>query len=208
MLKAPLFDRQGKRAGDVDLFEGLFGGDVNFPVLHQKVVMEQNAQRQGTSETKTRGQVAGGSKKPFRQKGTGRARQGTISAPHFRSGGIVFGPHPRGYDQKMPKKMRVAALRSALSGKAGMGEVLVIEEFTLSKISTKEADALLAQLDFAGKGLLVIAEYDETVLKSVRNLPYLKLRIAADVSARDIVNGGQIILTRAALGRMEEAWGK
>ncbi len=208
MAKAPLFDRQGKRAGECDLPDAMFAVTPNIGLIHQKVVAELNAARQGTSDTKTRSEVAGGGKKPYRQKGTGRARQGTTRAPHFRTGGIVFGPHPRSYTQRMPRKMRQAALRSALSAKAADGQLVVIEEFMLSKISTREAALILDAMDITGKAIVVIPQYDEVVLKSVRNIPNVALKPAAELSTRDIVDGGQVIITRGALARIEELWAK
>lgn len=206
MASAPLFDTSGRKAGEVDLPANLFAREISVPLMHQKVVAENNAARQGTSNTLTRGQVAGGGKKPYRQKGTGRARQGTVSAPHYRHGGIVFGPHPRDYTQKMPKKMRLAALKSALSAKAAAGELLVIEDFSLSRISTREAALLLDAMEVTGKALVIIEDSNETVQKSLRNIPGVQLRRALDVSTRDVVYGGQLVVTKAALAKMEEVW--
>lgn len=206
MASAPLFDSQGKRSGDVDLAEGVFGGDASVALVHQKVVAERNAARQGTSSTKGRSEVRGGGRKPYRQKGTGRARQGSIRAPHYTKGGVVFGPHPRDYTQKMPRKMRASAVRSALSMKASEGEVLVIEEFGLNRISTREAASILRSMEVAGKALVVLGESDEMVLKSFRNIAGVKVRSAREVSARDIVDGGRIVLVREALNKLEEAW--
>jgi large subunit ribosomal protein L4 len=208
MATARLFDKQGKPAGDIELAANLFGREPNLHLVHQKVVAELNAARQGTSDTKGRSEIAGGGKKPYRQKGTGRARQGTTRAPHYRHGGVVFGPTPRDYTQAMPKKMRRAALASALSAKAAAGDVLVIEEFMLPKISTREAALLLDAMEVTGKTLLVVAEYDEILLKSVRNIPGVRLRTALDISTRDVADGGQIVVTRGALARMEECWSK
>lgn len=206
MAKAPLFDPTGKKSGEFDLSEGLFGVEANVSLIHQKVVAERNAARQGTSNTLGRSDVRGGGKKPYRQKGTGRARQGTIRAPHYYHGGIVFGPHPRDYTQKMPKKMRQGAIRSALAAKAESDQIIIVEDFSLPKISTKEAAAFLKAIEVNGKALVVVAERDEVLLKSVRNIPNVVLRVASDLCARDIVNGGQLVVTRAAVGRMEELW--
>lgn len=206
MASAPLFDTQGKRTGDIDLSDGLFAAEGSVALVHQKIVAERNAARQGTSETKTRGQVAGGGKKPYRQKGTGRARQGSIVAPHYRKGGIVFGPHQRDFTQKLPKKMKVGALRAALSLKVEAGEVLVVQEFALSEISTRKAAALLASMGVQGKAVVVLPDYNDTVLKSLRNIPNVNVRKALDLCVGDIVGGGQIVLTKAAMEKMEEAW--
>lgn len=206
MATARLFDKQGKPAGDIELARELFGREPSVALMHQKVVAERNAARQGTSDTKGRSEISGGGKKPYRQKGTGRARQGTTRAPHYRHGGVVFGPTPRDFTQAMPRKMRRAALASALSAKAAAGEVLVIEEFTLPRISTREAALLLDAMDVTGKTLVVVGEYDETLLKSVRNIPGVRLRTALEISTSDVVDGGQIVVTRAALAKMEECW--
>ncbi|MCC6485503.1 MAG: 50S ribosomal protein L4 [Armatimonadetes bacterium] len=208
MAKAPLYDASGRRAGETDLSEAVFGSDVNIPLVHQKVVAERNAARQGTHDTRGRSEVAGGGRKPYRQKGTGRARQGSTRAPHYRHGGIVFGPTPRDYTQDMPRRMKQAALRSALSAKAADGQLLVIEDFKLSRISTREAALLLDAMEIGAKALLVVEDYDGTLLKSVRNIPGVVLRTAREVSTMDVVNGGQVVLTRAALVRIEEASAK
>lgn len=208
MAKAPLFDASGRRSGEAELSDAVFGSEVNIPLVHQRVVAERNAARQGTHDTRGRSEVAGGGKKPYRQKGTGRARQGSTRSPHYRHGGVVFGPTPREYTQEMPRKMKQAALRSALSAKAADGQVLIIEDLTLSKISTREAALLLDAMDIGGKALLVVADYDGTLLKSVRNIPGVELRTAREVSTLDVAGGGQIVITRAALAAMEEAAAK
>ncbi|BCW97640.1 MAG: 50S ribosomal protein L4 [Armatimonadota bacterium] len=206
MASAPLFDAQGRQAGTVDLSDGLFGVEGKISLVHQKLVAERNAQRQGTSDTRTRGEVSGGGRKPYRQKGTGRARQGSIRAPHYAKGGTVFGPHPRDYTQKMPRRMRLGALRSALSLKAQAGEVLVIEEFHLPEISTRTAALLLDAMGVDGKATVVLPERDEVVLKSVRNIPGVQARRALDLSVEDVVGGGRLVITRAALEKMQEVW--
>ncbi len=206
MASAPLFDAQGRQSGTVELSDGLFGVDAKVSLVHQKLVAERNAQRQGTSDTRTRAEVSGGGRKPYRQKGTGRARQGSIRAPHYAKGGIVFGPHPRDYTQRMPRRMRLGALRSALTLKADAGEVLVIEDFQLPEISTRRAALLLDAMGVDGKATVVLPERDEVVLKSVRNIPGVQVRRALDLSVEDVAGGGRLVFTRAALEKMQEVW--
>lgn len=205
MAKLPFFDATGRRAGETEVADDVFGSDVRISLLHQSVVAEQNAARQGTHDTKTRSEVRGGGKKPYRQKGTGRARQGTVSAPHYRHGGIVFGPTPRSYKQKLSRRMRQAAVRCAFSAKAEDGEVIIIEEFAVSKISTREVALLLDAMEVNGKALIIVSDYDEMLLKSIRNIPRVTLRVAREVSTLDVVNGGKIVVTRAALAKLDKA---
>src|SRR5437016_8679684 len=146
MPKTTLYDRAGKSLGSVELADELFAAPVNEAVLHQVVTAQLAGRRTGTHDTKTRGQVAGGGKKPYRQKGTGRARQGSIRAPHYRGGGVVFGPHPRSYEQRLPRKMKRVALRGALTAKLGDEAIKVIDTFGLEAIKTRELVAVLAAL--------------------------------------------------------------
>src|SRR6187402_2169570 len=155
MPQTTLYDRTGATVGSVDLAEALFAAPVNEAVLHQAVVAQLAGRRTGTADTKTRGQVRGGGAKPYRQKGTGRARQGSRTAPHYRGGGVVFGPHPRSYEQKLPKKMRRLALRSALTAKLGDDQLKVIDGFGLDAIKTKELAGVLTALEATGRVLVV-----------------------------------------------------
>src|SRR5881409_2397856 len=168
-------DAQGEVLGQRELPDELFGGPVNVAVMHQVVVAGAAARRSGTHSTKTRGDVSGGGVKPWRQKGTGRARQGSIRAPHWMGGGIAHGPRPRDHSMRVNKKMRKAALRSALSDAATSGKLAVGEELAFDAPKTSDAVAILRALELRGRVLLVLAEPDEDVEKSFRNLPEVKI---------------------------------
>ncbi len=155
MPSTTLYDRTGKAVGDVELSDELFAAPVNAAVLHQVVTAQLAGRRTGTHDTKTRGEVRGGGKKPYRQKGTGRARQGSVSAPHYRGGGAVFGPHPRSYEQRLPRKMKRLALRGALTAKLTDEQLKVIDTFGLEAIKTKELAGVLRALDASGRVLVV-----------------------------------------------------
>ena len=199
---------EGASVGNLKLKPEVFGVEANIPLMHQAVIVEEANNRQGTADTKTRGEVAGGGKKPYRQKGTGRARQGTRSAPHMRHGGIVFGPHPRDFGKDLPKKMRRSALRSALSAKLTDGELTVVNSISLDEISSKKMAAILDSLEADGRALLVLDEQNEIVAKSARNIPGVILRIAPNLSVRDILNCDRIVITKGAVRKLEEAFSK
>jgi len=166
----------GKDAGSIELADALFGVQPNVPLMHQVVTAQLAARRSGTQSTKTRAEVSGGGRKPFKQKGTGNARQGSIRAPHYSGGGVALAPKPRKYDQKTPKKMIKAALASALSDRAAEGKVLVVEEWGFSQPKTKAAIAALGALDLAGtKALVVVEPSDTNTIKSFLNLPEVQL---------------------------------
>jgi len=202
--KVAVYDMEGRVVGEIDLDDRVFGVEVNQALLHQAVVMYQANQRQGTAATKNRALVSGGGRKPWRQKGTGRARQGTIRAPQWRGGGTVFGPTPRDYRQAMPRKARQAALRSALSAKAQAGEIVVLDELSLAEPKTKLMAKLMAALE-AGKALVVTPEADENLIRSARNLPYVGLSPVTDLNAYIVLLYDKLVLTRDAVGRLEEA---
>jgi len=199
---------EGASVGNLKLKPEVFGVEANIPLMHQAVIVEEANNRQGTADTKTRGEVAGGGKKPFRQKGTGRARQGTRSAPHMRHGGIVFGPHPRDFGKDLPKKMRRSALRSALSAKLTDGELTVVHSISLDEISSKKMAIILDTLEAGGRALLVLDEHNEIVAKSARNIPGVVLRTAPNLSVRDILNCDRIVITKGAVRKLEEAFSK
>ncbi len=163
MASTTLFDRTGKDLGSVELHDDLFSAPVNEAVLHQVVTAQLAGRRTGTADTKTRGEVRGGGKKPYRQKGTGRARQGTRTAPHYRGGGAVFGPHPRSYEQKLPRKMKRLALRGALTAKLGDEAIRVIDSFGLEAIKTASVLSVLSALNATGRVLVVAPASDETL---------------------------------------------
>lgn len=204
--------QDGGTAGEVTLSERIFGARRNLPLMHQAVRAEMENARVDTRNTLTRGQVTGGGRKPYRQKGTGRARQGSITAPHYRHGGIVFGPHPRDLHHDMPKKMRRAAIFSALSSKLADGELVVVDRLPLDgTISTKTAAAFLNGMLAASplkKALLIVESVDDVVIKSVRNIANVTLRVAPSFSVKDVVDGGLVILTRGAIDKIESVWNR
>ncbi len=197
----------GSSGGSVSLSEKLFSAKINPGLMHQAVVNEATNSRQDTRDTKTRAEVAGGGRKPYRQKGTGRARQGTISAPHYRHGGIVFGPHPRDLSAKLPKKARRAALASALSTKATDDAILVLDSLEMETHSTKTAAALLKTLGVTGKTLVVLPETNLTIYKSFRNIPGVTVRVAPAFSVRDVLDATRIIMTQGALDKLDAVYG-
>lgn len=198
----------GTSGGDVVLSPSIFAAKINMGLMHQAVQAELTNSRQDTRNTKTRGQVAGGGRKPYRQKGTGRARQGTISAPHYRHGGIVFGPHPRDLSANLPKKARRAAIFSALSSKVADDIVIVLDSLTMDTHSTKTAVALLKALGVAGKTLLVLPDVNLTIYKSFRNIPGVEIRIAPQFSTKDVLDAERIIIVQGALEKINSVWGK
>ena len=204
--KAPatVYDRDGKESGQVDLPEAVFNAPVNAAVLHQAVRRQQANDRQGTHDTKTRGEVSGGGKKPWKQKGTGHARQGSIRAPQWRHGGTVFGPHPHSYEQKMPRKQRRLALRSALSVKSQDDAVRVVEEIALEAPKTRVIADLFDQLGAGARTLFVIPEHDLMLEKSTRNLAGVKTILAQNLNPTDVLTADTIIFTRSALTQVEE----
>jgi large subunit ribosomal protein L4 len=195
MPQTILYDRTGATVGNVELSDELFAAPVNEAVLHQAATAQLAGRRIGTHDTKTRGEVAGGGRKPYRQKGTGRARQGSIRAPHYRGGGTVFGPHPRSYEQRLPRKMRRLALRGALTAKLGDEAIRVVDHFGLDGIRTSEIVGILAALKASGRVLVVAPAADEQLRLSARNLPSV-----------DVVNADCLVIEQPALARMEEVY--
>lgn len=198
----------GTSGGDVALSPSIFGAKINMGLMHQAVLAELTNRRQDTRDTKTRGEVAGGGRKPYRQKGTGRARQGTISAPHYRHGGIVFGPHPRDLSANLPKKARRAAIFSALSSKVADDALIVLDSLTMETHSTKTAAALLKALGVTGKALLVLPDVNLTIYKSFRNIPGIEVRVAPQFSTKDVLDAERIIIVQDALAKIDSVWGQ
>src|SRR5678815_5788229 len=178
MTQTTLYDKTGKDLGSVELNDDLFAAPVNVAVLHQVVTAQLAGRRMGTHDTKTRGEVRGGGKKPYRQKGTGRARQGSRSAPHYRGGGVGFGPHPRSYEQRLPRKMKRLALRGALTAKFGDEAIRIIDTFGLEAIRTKDLVGGLSALEAPGRVLVVAPGRDEKLELSARNLPTVDIILA------------------------------
>jgi large subunit ribosomal protein L4 len=201
---ATVYDREGKESGQVELPQAVFSAPVNEAVLHQAVRRQQANDRQGTHETKTRGEVSGGGKKPWKQKGTGHARQGSTRAPQWRHGGTVFGPHPRTYEQKMPRKQRRLALRSALSVKSQDNAVRVVEEIALEAPKTSVLANLFDQLGAGARTLFVIPEHDLMLEKSTRNLAGVKTILAQNLNPADVLTADTIVFTRSALTQVED----
>ena len=207
MPKANLYNMTGKKIGDVELSEAIFGIEPNTFVVHDVVKNHLANCRQGTQSTLTRAEVAGGGKKPWRQKGTGRARQGSTRAPQWTHGGVVFAPKPRDYSYTLNKKVKRLALKSALSAKAAEGCVLVVDSLELDGIKTKEMKKFLDAVE-AKKAVLITPEVRENVYKSARNIPGVSTTTATILSVYDIVNANQIIVDKAALAVIEEVFGK
>ncbi len=206
MPQTTILKADGKKGDTVDLADSLFAAPVNESLIHQAVLRQFAGRRLGTSNTLTRGEVNGGGKKPWRQKGTGRARQGTKTAPHWAGGGVVFGPHPRSYEQKMPAKMRRGALRGVLSSKQAEGAVRVVEGFDLDGIRTRGLRDRLAAWDAGGKVLLVLAARDETVELSSRNLREVRVILADSLNVVDLLEADTVVFTRESLDRAEEVY--
>jgi large subunit ribosomal protein L4 len=206
MPQTTLYDRTGASVGSVELADWLFAAPVNAAVLHQVVTAQMAGRHLGTHDTKTRGEVRGGGKKPYRQKGTGRARQGTRSAPHYRGGGAVFGPHPRSYAQRLPKKMKQLALRGALTAKLGDEAIKVIDAFGLEEIRTRDFVAILSALEATGRVLIVAPEVDERLVMSARNLPKVEVILADSLNVVDLINADIVLIEQPALARMEEVY--
>ena len=195
-----VIDLEGKKAGSVVLPGSTFDVPTNIPLMHQVVVAQLAAARQGTHATKTRGDVAGGGKKPFRQKGTGNARQGSIRAPHFTGGGVVHGPQPRDYDQRTPKKMKQGALRSALSDRARADRIHVVTAlFEGDKPSTKAALAALIAIVEDRQALVVLERGNELTALSLRNVPEVHVLWADQLNTYDVLDADDIVFTQAAL---------
>ena len=206
MPQTTLYARSGEAIGTVELSEELFAAPINAAVLHQVVTAQLAGRRLGTSDTKTRGEVAGGGKKPYRQKGTGRARQGSRRAPHFTGGGVVFGPHPRSYAQRLPRKMKRLALRGALTAKLGGDAIRVLDAFGLEAIRTRELLGVLENLKVDGRVLIVAPARDERLDLSARNLPRVAVLLADSLNVVDLLNADTIVIEQPALARLEEVY--
>jgi large subunit ribosomal protein L4 len=189
----------GASAGSVDLAEDVFGIQPNVPVMHQVVTAQLARRRAGTQSTKTRAEVRGGGRKPFKQKGTGNARQGSTRSPHWSGGGVALGPKPRKYDQKTPKKMIRLALRSALSDRAAAGKVVVVDTWGWSEPKTKDALKALTALGVSGKVLVVVGRDDEVAVMAFRNLPEVQLLFVGELNAYDVLCNEWIVFTQATL---------
>ena len=200
-------DNSNQKVGSVDLSDEVFGGRVNTYLIWESVVRVNAAKRQGTHATKNRALVSGSGKKPWRQKGTGRARVGEIRNPLWRKGGTVFGPQPRSYEYQLPKKVERGALRAALAQKVKDGGLVVVEALTASEIKTKAAAEMLKTLGVTGKAVLIDVTPDEKLSRSVRNLPGVGFFPSSRVTARDVMHADRVIATRGAMEKLQEALG-
>jgi large subunit ribosomal protein L4 len=206
MPTVDLIDVKGKKSGSVDLPEALFDATTNVPLIHQVVTAQLAAARQGTQSALRRGEVSGTGKKPFKQKGTGRARQGSVRMPQHRGGGIIHAPKPRDYDQRTPKKMIAAALRGALSDRARNGKVHVVDQFGIKDTpSTKAASSFISGISSASKVLVVLDRNDEVSLKSLRNIADVHVIAVDQLNAYDVLKAEDIVFTAAALSQFVEA---
>ena len=206
MAKTTVLKADGAKGASVELADGLFGAPVNAALIHQAAVRQLAGRRVGTADTQTRAEVRGGGRKPWRQKGTGRARQGSRRAPQWAGGGVVFGPHPRAYDQKMNTKMRRAALRGVLSAKAADGAVRVVEGFGLDEIGTRAFAERLAAWEAGGKVLVVLAARDDVVERSCRNLREVRVLLADSLNVVDLLQADTVVFTRDALDRAQAVY--
>lgn len=191
----------------VDLPAEIFDVETNIPLIHQVVVAQQAAARQGTHSTKTRGEVRGGGKKPYKQKGTGRAQAGSSRSPLWRKGGTVFGPQPRSYTYELPKKVEKGALRAALQSRLKDGVVTIVDEISVGEVKTKGAVEFLKRLGATGKTLVVDVQLNENFVLSARNIAGVRMVRSGRLTARDVMNTGRIVATRAAVERLQEVLG-
>lgn len=206
-MLVPVHNMAGDKVGEIELRDDIFAAPIHKTVMHQALVRQLANARRGTHKAKTRGEVSGGGRKPWRQKGTGRARQGSTRAPHWRGGGIVFGPTPRSYEQKMPRKMRRLAMRSALSAKAGNAQLVVVESLTLAQPKTKDMVAILRNLKAEQSALILLPERNANVELSTRNLAEVKALQAGYLNMRDLLGYRTLVVTPGAIDEIERILG-
>ncbi|API92371.1 MULTISPECIES: 50S ribosomal protein L4 [unclassified Virgibacillus] len=204
MPKVALLKQDGAQAGELELNDSVFGIEPNTHVLHEAVVMQRASMRQGTHAVKNRSEVRGGGRKPWRQKGTGRARQGSIRSPQWVGGGTVFGPTPRSYSYKLPKKVRRLALKSALSSKTKENNLVVLESLSFDEPKTKEAVKMLTALNVDTKALIVVAEKEDNVVRSMNNLPTVTVLTVEEMNVLDLLGHDKLILTKEAAEKAGE----
>lgn len=207
MPKLTVLDVTGKQVGDIELNDSVFGIEPNEHVIYEAVIMQRASLRQGTHATKNRSAVRGGGRKPWRQKGTGRARQGSIRSPQWVGGGTVFGPSPRSYSYKLPKKVRRLAIKSALSAKVRDNETIVLDQLTMESPKTKAFAEVLKNLSVNEKALIVVNDNNEATALSARNIPTVKLVTTDQVNVFDVVDSGKLILTKDAAEKLGEVLG-
>jgi len=206
MANIAVLNMEGKEVGTIELNDAVFGVEVNENLLHMAVVQQLANNRQGTQKAKTRSEVSGGGRKPWRQKGTGHARQGSTRAPQWTGGGVVFAPVPRDYSFKMNKKEKRAALKSALSDKLQGGKLIVLDELKFDEIGTKAFAKVMKNLGIEKKALVVNGDYDENVILSGRNIQTVKTSVPAEINVYDILNAQTLVLTKDAVAKIEEVY--
>jgi large subunit ribosomal protein L4 len=206
MPKVAVYNVQGAQVGEMELNDEIFGIEPNEAVVHEAVVMQLASLRRGTHATKTRAEVRGGGRKPWRQKGTGRARAGTIRSPLWRKGGIVFGPKPRDYAYSIPRKKRRLAIKSVLSSKVNTGDLIVLDNLTLAAPKTKEMVQVLNNLKVDKKALIVTVDNETNVERSARNIAGVKPLAADGINVYDLLNHDKLIITKDAIAKVEEVW--
>ena len=203
-MTVDVVNNENKKVGSLDVSDEIFGGRVKVDLIHESVVRANAAERRGTHATKTRAMVSGSGRKPWRQKGTGRARVGETRNPLWRKGGTVFGPQPRSYEYQLPKKVEKGALRAALAAKLQGGEVVVVDALSAGEIKTKAAVALLKTLGIDGKALIVDVHPDEKLSLSVRNIAGVRMLASNRITARDVMDTRKVVLTQAALEKLQD----
>jgi large subunit ribosomal protein L4 len=206
MANVSVYNMEGKEVGNIELNDAIFGVEVNEHLVHMAVLQQLADKRQGTQKAKTRSEVSGGGRKPWRQKGTGHARQGSIRAPQWKGGGVVFAPVPRDYSFKMNKKEKRAALKSALTDKAQAGNIIVVDELKFDEIKTKRFAEVMNNLKATRKALVVLADNDKNVVLSARNLVEANTTLTNTLNVYDIVNARTLVLTKDAVAKIEEVY--
>lgn len=206
MPKVEVLNIKGENVGEIELNETLFASEIAETAVYDAVKNQLANKRQGTQSAKTRAEVRGGGRKPFRQKGTGRARQGSIRAPHYTGGGIVFAPKPRDYSYKIPKKMRRKAIYSVLTSKVNDNELIVLDELKLNSYKTKEANEILANINANNKAYVVIAENDDKVYRSFRNIEGCNVETANLINVYDLLRHDKLVITKDAINKLEEVF--
>jgi len=207
MPKLSLYNRDGEQVDEIEVQAGLFGAPLKKGALHQTAVSQAARRRQGTASSKDRSEVKGGGSKPWPQKGTGRSRHGSTRSPIWVGGGATFGPHPRDFSTRVPKKMRRAALKSALSDKVNEGKLIVVDDFAIDTPQTKKVAALLEKLKVNGGALIVSEQPDLNIIKGARNLPRVKTTLARQLNVLDILTYNYLVMSKAALQQVEEVFG-
>ena len=206
MANVAVYNMEGKEVGTIELNDSVFGVEVNEHLVHMAVVQQLANKRQGTQKAKTRSEVSGGGRKPWRQKGTGHARQGSTRAPQWTGGGVVFAPVPRDYSFKLNKKEKKAALKSVLTDKVANNNLIVVDELKFDEIKTKKFQAVLNNLNVTEKALVVVNENDTNVIMSARNIPTVKTSLTNTINVYDILNANKLVLTKDAVKTIEEVY--